>query len=47
MTHQIVRSAIVAFVILFGDTTLAGGGKVISVADGDTLTVLTPDKQQV
>ena len=47
MTHQIIRRAIVAFVILFTGTTLAGGGKIVAIADGDTLTILTPDKQQV
>jgi hypothetical protein len=40
MTLPIVRSAIVEFVILFADTTLAGGDKVVAIAGGDTLTIL-------
>jgi micrococcal nuclease len=33
--------------ILFSITAFALTGKVVSIADGDTLTVLTPEKQQI
>jgi micrococcal nuclease len=33
--------------ILFSITAFALTGKVVSIADGDTLTILTADKQQI
>ena len=41
-----VSRALGAILYLVAGAALAGGGKVISIADGDTLTILTPDKQQ-
>jgi micrococcal nuclease len=47
MTHQNVRCAIIVFVIPIMGAALASGGKVVAIGDGDTLTILTPDNQQI